>query len=191
MKLLMCTVFLYLACFFSAAAQTTPAAAPTAPAAPAGESSLWEISMMPNPSTEEREQARWSVLLENEIGIYAYDMSSLELRKESETTPPVEAAVLTKTLFTNKALLKKINAQYAGQLRKKEKVQYCAIRMIFNLKDRTYAVPEMEIFSDKGRQIARQTKPLAFVPVPADTFAEAMLELCQQAAGVAPAAPGA
>lgn len=62
---------------------------------------------MPNPSTEEREQARWSVLLENEIGIYAYDMSSLELRKESETTPPVEAAVLTKTLFTNKALLKK------------------------------------------------------------------------------------
>lgn len=38
----------------------------------------WEISMMPKPTAEEVEAARWSVIVENDIGIYAYDMDSIQ-----------------------------------------------------------------------------------------------------------------
>ena len=41
----------------------------------------WEISMMPKPSEEEQEQARWSIVVENNVGIYAYDMDSLTFSK--------------------------------------------------------------------------------------------------------------
>ena len=34
----------------------------------------WEISMMPKPTAEEVEAARWSVVVENDLGVYAYDM---------------------------------------------------------------------------------------------------------------------
>lgn len=38
----------------------------------------WEISMQPKPTAEEQEAARWSLILENDLGIYAYDMSTLK-----------------------------------------------------------------------------------------------------------------
>ena len=31
----------------------------------------WEISMMPKPTAEEVEAARWSVVVENDLGVYA------------------------------------------------------------------------------------------------------------------------
>ena len=37
----------------------------------------WEISMIPKPTAEEIEAARWSIVLENTMGIYTYDMDSL------------------------------------------------------------------------------------------------------------------
>ena len=41
----------------------------------------WEISMMPKPSEEEQEPARWSIVVENNVGIYAYDMNDIFLRQ--------------------------------------------------------------------------------------------------------------
>ena len=44
----------------------------------------WEISMMPKPTAEEIEAARWSVVVENDLGIYAYDMGSLDFEQVEE-----------------------------------------------------------------------------------------------------------
>ena len=120
----------------------------------------WEISMMPKPSEEEQEQARWSIVVENNVGIYAYDMDSLTFSKVTNGLP---------------------DKNIISVLTKKEKVQYCEIVMTFNLQDKTYGVEVMDVYGSKKTLLSHQAKELKFVPVPAGSFAEAMLEICQQA----------
>lgn len=142
---------------------------------------IWEMSMLPKPSAEEQEAARWSLVLENNMGIYAYDIDSF-------TFPVVVngivdkniISVLTKTLFTDKEILKKLNMQYAEKLAKKEKVQYCEITMTFNLLDKTYGVSEMLVYGNKKTLLQHTKKDLQMVKVPTGSFAEAMMNICQE-----------
>ena len=134
----------------------------------------WEISMMPKPSAEEQEAARWSIVVENNVGVYAYDMDSLTFSKVTNGVVDKNIiSVLTKTVFTEKNMLKKLDEQFKDKLAKKEKVQYCEILMTFNLQDKTYG--------SKKTLLSHQGKDLKFVPIPEGSFAEAMLEICQQA----------
>lgn len=143
----------------------------------------WEISMMPKPTEEEQEQARWSVVVENNVGVYAYDMSSLTYSDvQNGVANKNIVSVLTKTVFTDKEMLKKLNEKYKASLSKKEKVQYCEIWMTFNLQDKTYGVQTMDVYGSKKTLLSHQEKNVKFVPVPEGSFAEAMLEICQKAA---------
>ena len=142
----------------------------------------WEISMMPKPSAEEQEAARWSIVVENNVGVYAYDMDSLTFSKVTNGVVDKNIiSVLTKTVFTEKNMLKKLDAQFKDKLTKKEKVQYCEILMTFNLQDKTYSVEAMDVYGSKKTLLSHQVKDLKFVPIPEGSFAEAMLEICQQA----------
>ena len=142
----------------------------------------WEISMMPKPSAEEQEAARWSIVVENNVGVYAYDMDSLTFSKVTNGVVDKNIiSVLTKTVFTEKNMLKKLDEQFKGKLTKKEKVQYCEILMTFNLQDKTYGVEAMDVYGSKKSLLSHQVKDLKFVPIPEGSFAEAMLEICQQA----------
>ena len=141
----------------------------------------WEISMMPK-ATEEQEAARWSIVVENNLGVYAYDMGSLAFTKvENGVADRNIISVMTKTVFTDKDTLKKLNTKYKDKLAKKEKVQYCEILMTFNLAEKSYAVTNMDVFGSKKTLLQHSEKELQFVPVPEGSFAEAMLEICQQA----------
>lgn len=143
----------------------------------------WRISMQPEPTEEEREAARWSVVMENKLGVYAYDMSSLAYADGKEGAAGKNIiAVLTKTVFTDKETLKKLNAQYKDRLAKKEKVQHCEILMSFNLAEKTYSVNYMDVYGSKKTLLQHTEREGNFVPVPEKSFAEAMLEICQQAA---------
>lgn len=143
----------------------------------------WEISMMPKPTEEEQEAARWSIVVENNLGVYAYDMDSLTYSKVENGIPDKNiVSVLTKTVFTDKEMLKKLNAQYKEALKNKEKVQYCEIMMTFNIADKTYGVTSMDVYGSKKTLLQHTARELKLVPVPAGSFAEAMLEICQQAA---------
>ena len=85
----------------------------------------WEISMMPKATAEEQETARWSIVVENNLGVYAYDMGSLAFTKvENGVADRNIISVMTKTVFTDKDTLKKLNTKYKDKLAKKEKVQY-------------------------------------------------------------------
>lgn len=142
----------------------------------------WEISMMPKETEEEKEASRWSVVVENELGIYAYDMTSFTYSAVENGVPDKNiVTVLTKTVFTDKETLKKLNAKYGKALAKKEKVQYCEILMEFNLSDKAYRVRSMNVYGSKKTLLEGQAKEGAFAPVPQGTFAEAMLEICQKA----------
>ena len=90
-------------------------------------------------------------------------------------------SVMTKTVFTDKETLKKLNAKYKDKLAKKEKVQYCEILMTFNLAEKSYAVTNMDVFGSQKTLLQHSEKKLQFVPVPEGSFAEAMLEICQKA----------
>lgn len=142
----------------------------------------WEISMMPKPTAEEIEAARWSIVLENTMGVYAYDMDSLYFPEEKNGVVNKDLVnVVVKTVFTDKELLKKMNKTYAEKLAKKEKVQYCEMLMKFNVADKTYGVKQMDVYGSKGTKLETKINNGELIPVPEKTFAEAMLEICLQA----------
>ena len=142
----------------------------------------WEISMMTKPTAEEIEAARWSIVLENTMGVYAYDMDSLYFPEEKNGVVNKDLVnVIVKTVFTDKELLKKMNKTYAEKLAKKEKVQYCEMLMQFNAADKTYGVKQMDVYGSKGTKLETKINNGELIPVPEKTFAEAMLEICLQA----------
>lgn len=142
----------------------------------------WEISMMPKPTAEEIEAACWSIVLENTMGVYAYDMDSLYFPEEKNGVVNKDLVnVVVKTVFTDKELLKKMNKTYAEKLAKKEKVQYCEMLMQFNAADKTYGVKQMDVYGSKGTKLETKINNGELIPVPEKTFAEAMLEICLQA----------
>ena len=142
----------------------------------------WEISMMPKPTAEEIEAARWSIVLENTMGVYAYDMDSLYFPEEKNGVVNKDLVnVIVKTVFTDKELLKRMNKTYAEKLAKKEKVQYCEMLMQFNVADKTYGVKQMDVYGSKGTKLETKINNGELIPVPEKTFAEAMLEICLKA----------
>ena len=83
----------------------------------------WSISTSPPMSEEEKEAARWSLILENDLGLYAYDMSTLGYVSDKNGTVDTNLVGATvKTLFTDKKILKKLQEQYASKLKGKEKL---------------------------------------------------------------------
>lgn len=141
----------------------------------------WEISMMPKPTAEEVEAARWSVIVENDIGIYAYDMDSIQYFVDEDKKIYKDIInVKVKTLFTDKNILKKLKSDYIDKLAKKEKVAYCEMDMQFSIKDKTYLVQRMDVYSDKHKLIESKINKTGFVPVLEKSFAEAMYEICSK-----------
>ena len=123
----------------------------------------WHISSSPELSEAEKEAARWSLILENDLGIYAYDMSTLGYVTDKKGTVDTNLVGATvKTLFTDKKVLKSVQEQYASKLKEKEKVQYCLLDMQYNMAEKTYTVVEMRVFTNKNRIIeTKKNKALA------------------------------
>lgn len=141
----------------------------------------WHISSQPEMTEAEKEAARWSLILENDLGLYAYDMETLGyVAGKNNTVDTNLVGATVKTLFTDKKMLKKLQAQYASKLNGKEKVQYCLLDMQYNMQEKTYAVKEMRVFTNKNRIIETKQNKTGFVPIPEKSFAEAMYEICQQ-----------
>ena len=174
--------FVLLLCCLLMTVHVSVGAARRQPVEPIPENPMdWHISSSPEPTEQEKEATRWSLILENDLGIYAYDMETLGYVVDNNgavNTNLVGATV--KTLFTDKKVLKSLQQQYASKLNKKESVQYCLLDMRYNMPEKTYTVVEMQVFTNKNRVIETKKNKTGFVPVPEKTFAEAMYEICQQ-----------
>ena len=132
----------------------------------------WEISMQPKPTAEEIENARWSFILQNDFGIYAYDNTSLKFNSKKDIV-----SVTVKTVFTNEDVLKKLNQTYAEKLDNKDKTSYCEMLMLFDPQEKSYVVKKMDVFSKQGTKLETKENKTKMIPVPEKTFAEAMLEI--------------
>ena len=141
----------------------------------------WEISMMPKETAEEQELMKWSFILENDYGVYAYDNTSIAFAKNEDGTKNFDLVTAEiKTVFTNAENLKKINASYGDKLKKGDKTAYCTLKMVFNLQDKTYTNTEMKVVSAKGKTLEERKIKTDFAPIPEKTFAEAMFEIINQ-----------
>lgn len=139
----------------------------------------WEISMQPKPTAEELEAARWSIIVENDLGIYAYDMDSVSFDEKNGVANENEVKVLVKMVFTNTDVIKKLNEQYAAKLDNKEKVAYCKMDMQYKMAEKEYTVKTMQVFTNKDCQLDVKHNN-KFAPIPEKSFAEALFEVCQQ-----------
>ncbi len=139
----------------------------------------WEMSILPKQTAEETEAARWSLVTENDVGLYAYDMSSLTFGKaEAGGEDHSRVCVAVKSIFTNEKILKKLQKEYAAKLEDKEKVLYCLMELEYKMETLQYRVNTMQVYTNTNRLI--EEKPATdFVAVPQGTFAEAMLNVCR------------
>lgn len=145
----------------------------------------WSISMMPEQSAEEKEEARWSVLVENEIGINAYDMESIAYLTDANGAVDQNLMrIVTRTVYApkTKELQKKIAGMYKDKLSKKEKLQSSNMEMVFNISERTYFVQSMDVYSNKNTLLEHKENPIIFKPIPAGSIAEALYDICVAAA---------
>lgn len=138
----------------------------------------WEIGMMPEEPAKEIGVNKWSLILENELGIYAYDDTSVSfLQDEKGKKDSNQVEVDIKTVFINKETLKLIDAKYAKQLKNGDTTSSCLIHMIFNRADKTYKTTSLQVFSKKGRELENKNVIAQFSSIPEKSFVEAMLEV--------------
>ncbi|MDO4177943.1 MAG: hypothetical protein Q4D21_02030 [Phascolarctobacterium sp.] len=145
----------------------------------------WSISMQPELSAEEKEEARWSIIVENEIGINAYDMESIKYVADANGKADENLIqVVTRTVYAprDKNLQKKINNIYKDKLSKKEKVQISNMTMVFNMAEKTYYVASMDVYSNKKNLLEHKENKAVFKPIPQGSVAEAVYEICYAAA---------
>lgn len=147
-----------------------------------GNATFSEISTVAEPvSNQQAENARWTLILENELGIYAYNVDSLQFNKnEQDVTDTNIVNVEIRTVFTDKDTLQKLQKNYADKLEKNEQISNCTMEMQFNLKDNTYIVQQMEIYSDRDNLIDAKQNYKKFMPIPKGSFAEIMMKICRQ-----------
>ena len=135
----------------------------------------WEISVQPKPTAKEIEQDRWSYVFANDIAIYAFDHQSLKLDEEDKKV----VHVLTKTIFTDMKVIGNLNEKYKEKLSPGDKVAYCEMQMVFQLKKKTYAVTETRVYSAQGTVLEDHQQSEKFVPVPSKTFADSMYDIAR------------
>ena len=137
----------------------------------------WEISVLPKPTPEEMEAMRWAPVLENEMAKYEYDAKSLKKDAQDADLPEVTI----KAIYKDKKLLEGLNRHYKDKLASGDAVGYSEIRMLFRLRDRTYAIPAYKVYSQRGVLVDEQTRESKFALVPSKTFADTMYEIVVKA----------
>lgn len=73
----------------------------------------WSISMNADGTDQAPQGPQWSLILENDIGVYAYDMGSLTFGTSNGREDRNLVQTTVKTVFTNEDLLKKMNKGFA------------------------------------------------------------------------------
>ena len=143
-----------------------------------------EMDIMPQQELSkdtDTEKNKWSFILENELGSYAYDNTSvsfLEDKKGKKDSNIVKADI--KTIVVNKELLKRIDGKYANQLKNGDTTDYCVMHMIFNRAEETYKVTSLQVFSMKRKTLEDKVVNNGFSPIPKKSFVKATLKVLNQ-----------
>lgn len=135
----------------------------------------WEISIQPKPDEQEIERNRWAGVFANDIGIYAFDHKSMHLDEADRNV----VHVLTKTIFTDPKVIASLNEKYKEKLPAEDEVSYSEMQMVFQIKQKTYAVIGTKVFSKQGKLLEDRQQTVKFADIPVKTFAESMYDIAK------------
>ena len=141
----------------------------------------WSASMSQESTDEEKEEGRWSVVVENEIGINAYDVTSIHYGLDADRNMDDNTMhILTRTVYAPKdqKFAQRLADAYKNKLAKDERVQMSNISMVFRMHEKTFYVESKDVYSNKKKLIEHKENPAKFKPVPKGSVAEAMYEIC-------------
>lgn len=135
----------------------------------------WQISVLPKPTQEEIEKQRWSYVFSNDIGKYAFDKQSLCIDEMDKNA----VHVLTKTIFTDQKVISSLNKKYMDKLAANDKVLASEIEMVFQIRQKTYAIVAMKVWSEQGVSLEDTKQAGRFAPVTPQTFADTMYDIAR------------
>lgn len=136
----------------------------------------WAISVLPKPTKEEIERQRWSYVFANDIGRYAFDNTSLHV----DETDKQLVHVLVKTIFTDPKVIAHLNEQYKAKLNPGDKVASSEMQLVFQIKQKKYAVTETKVLSEQGTVLEDSKQTATLVPVTPKTFTDSMYEIAKK-----------
>lgn len=135
----------------------------------------WEFSIRPKPTEQEKERERWSPVFANDIAMYEFDHTSLRLDEADKNI----VYVLTKTTFTDPGVIGSLNEKYKTKLAAEDKVSYSELQMVFQIKQKIYAVIGIKVFSERKILLEDRQQTGKFTPVPPKTFADSMYDIAK------------
>ena len=135
----------------------------------------WSISTAPPVSERQKEAARWTPLLKNDVGTYYYETSSVAPDAGNKDA----ATINLKVSELKPDLMVKLNAKYSYVL-DDDYISHMEQKLVINRADKTFAVAGHKIFSMKGILVEDATiSELKFHPIPEQSVAEAAMEIIE------------
>ena len=114
--------------------------------------------------------SQWSLLGENPSGSYYTDLQSFKQNvKEPETTQ-----VSARAVFKNASFIRLLNEQYGSKLKTLDSVAECIMHVSLHLKAHTYNMDEIQLLSKNGKVLDKKKLKEEAVPIPENTFVEAL-----------------
>ena len=145
----------------------------------------WHISVQPEPSRWEKEAARWTPLLKNDTGAYAYEAASVFLDEKNADV----AEIVLRVSALKPEILVHLNARYSYVL-DEDTISHMEQRLKLNRRDKSFATAGHKYFS-RGGIVIEETQiseeQLRFHPIPEGSVAEAAMEIVNEILGLKPA----
>lgn len=112
-----------------------PAAAAEQQEEQAADPWAFELSVQPKKTEVELEAERWTLLMSSETGNYLFEYDSITPVEDAEGNKSKnERQVLMRTVFKDTKVLEQLNKNYAAKLETDEKVAYCDMLLVFDLR---------------------------------------------------------
>lgn len=138
----------------------------------------WHISVRPEPSRWEKEAARWTPLLKNDTGTYAYEAASVALDEKKVDV----AEIVLRVSALKPEILVHLNARYSYVL-DEDTISHMEQRLKLNRRDNSFATAGHKYFS-RGGIVIEETRiseeQLRFHPIPEGSVAEAAMEIVNE-----------
>ena len=137
----------------------------------------FELSVQPKKTEAELEAERWTLLMSSETGNYLFEYDSIKPVEDTEGNKSKnEKQVLMRTVFKDTKILKQLYENYSSKLAADEKVAYCDMMLIFDLRKQVYKTVQTSVYTGEGRLVDERSGAGIWKKVPGQSFADTLLK---------------
>ncbi len=137
----------------------------------------FELSVQPKKNEAELEAERWTTLMSSETGNYLFEYDSIKpVEDAAGNKSKNERQVLMRTVFKDTKVLEQLNKNYAAKLETDEKVAYCDMLLVFDLRRQFYKTVQTQVYTNGGRLVDERNSQGAWKRVPGQSFADTLMK---------------